>query len=133
MSEAAAAAAPEMLSIVEEAARRRVSECSEQERGWLSWCGSESWLFMVKEVEVLRLPLVFDRAHADISVATAAFSDREFSVATQSVNVRTYRTAASKAVMRSGSHYAQFTILDGSDMSFGVIQVLKRYFLSVYT
>ena len=71
---------------------------------------------MVKEVEALRLPLLFDRAHADISLSENAV------VATQSVNIRTYRAAASKAVMRSGRHCAQFTVLGGSDMSFGVIQ-----------
>jgi hypothetical protein len=59
---AAAAAAPEMLSLADEAARRWVAGCSEQERGWVSWCEDESWLCLMHEVGVLRLPLVFGRA-----------------------------------------------------------------------
>ena len=33
-----------------------------------------------------------------------------------------YRTAASKAVMRSGRHFIQFTVIVGDDMLFGVIR-----------
>ena len=32
-----------------------------------------------------------------------------------------YRAAASKAVTRSGRHFAQFTVVDGQDLLFGVI------------
>ena len=39
-----AAAAPEILSIAEEAARRWVAGCSEQERGWVPRRDLESWL-----------------------------------------------------------------------------------------
>ena len=37
-----AAAAPEMLSIVEEAGRLWVAQCSTQERGWMPRVGHES-------------------------------------------------------------------------------------------
>ena len=61
-----AAAAPEMLSLVGEAARQWVAGCSEQERGWVPRCELESLLGLmhrfVVEVEVLRQPLVFGRA-----------------------------------------------------------------------
>ena len=57
------ATAPEMLSLVEEAARRWVAVCSEQERGWVPRRSLESWLGLVHEVEVLRLPVVFGLAN----------------------------------------------------------------------
>ena len=40
----------EMLSIPEEAARRWVAGCSEQERGWVPRRGLESWLGLMHEV-----------------------------------------------------------------------------------
>ena len=58
-----AAAAPEMLSIVEEAARLWVAGCSEQERGWVPRSELESWLGLMREVAMLRVPLLFGRAH----------------------------------------------------------------------
>ena len=64
MGHAAAAAAPEMLSIPEEAGRLWVAGCSEQERGWVPWSGVESTLCLMQQVEMLRLPLLFGRAHA---------------------------------------------------------------------
>ena len=50
----AAAAPEEMLCIAEEAARRWVAGCSEQERGWVPRRGLESWLGLMHEVGVLR-------------------------------------------------------------------------------
>eukprot|EP01043_Picozoa_sp_COSAG02_P008078 COSAG02_NODE_251_length_27002_cov_13.799242_27_plen_196_part_00 len=50
-------AALEMLSVVEEAARRWVVGRSEQERGWVSWLGLKSWLCEMQQVEMLRQPL----------------------------------------------------------------------------
>ena len=58
-------AAPEMLSIPEEAARLWVAGCIEQERGWVSRRDLESWLGLMWELAVLRVPLVFGRAYAD--------------------------------------------------------------------
>jgi len=47
-------AAAEMLSLPEEAARRWVAACSEQERGWVPRRGDERWLALMHEVGVLR-------------------------------------------------------------------------------
>ena len=58
-----------MLSLVEEAARLWVAGCSEQERGWVPRRGLESWLRLMHEVGVLRVPLVFGRAHADFTLS----------------------------------------------------------------
>ena len=65
----AAAAAMEMLCIVEVAPRRWVTGCSEQERGWVPRLGLESWVSLMREVELLRAPLVFGRAHGSITLA----------------------------------------------------------------
>jgi hypothetical protein len=117
---AVAAAAPEMLSIPEEAARRWVARCSAQERGWVRWRGHESWLWAMHEVVVLRLPLVFDRAHAIIALSENGM------VATRSeaadYTTGGYKSAVSKVVMRSGCHYAQFTVEGGRDMRLGVLR-----------
>ena len=67
--EGGAAAALEMLSLPEEAARRWVAGCSEQERGWVSYRTVESWLGLMHEVGVLRLPLAFGRAHGDVTLS----------------------------------------------------------------
>ena len=112
----AAPAAPQMLSIPEEAARRWVAGCSEQERGWVPRRGLESWLGLMHEVGVLRLPLAFGRAHADITLSENG------ALATKSAGYGRYKTAASKVVMRSGRHFAQFTVVVGYDMYFGVIR-----------
>ena len=67
-----AAAAPGLLCIVEEAGRRGVAGCSEQERGWVPHTGGKTWLGLLYRVEVLRLPLVFGRAHADHADVTVS-------------------------------------------------------------
>ena len=71
----AAAAAPEMLSLVEEAGRQWVAGCSEQERGWLPCRELESRLCQMHEVEVLRVPLVFGWAHdTDVTLSEGCAS-----------------------------------------------------------
>ena len=68
------------------------------------------------EVGLLRVPLVFGRAHADFTLSEGG------AVATQNVADDSWRTAASKAVMRSGRHFVQFTVIEGVCMFFGVIR-----------
>ena len=108
-------AAAEMLSIPEEAARRWVAGCSEQERGWVPRRELESWLGLMHEVEELRLPLAFGRSHATVTLSENG------ALATRTAGGG-WRTAASKVVMRSGRHFAQFTVVAGRDMSLGVIR-----------
>ena len=55
--------------LAEEAARRWVAGCSDQERGWVPRRGLESWLGLMHEVRVLRLPAAFGRAHAGITLS----------------------------------------------------------------
>ena len=115
-----AAAAPEMLSLVEEAGRLWVAGCSEQERGWVPRRELESWLCLMREVGLLRVPLVFGRAHADASLSEGG------AVATMNeagpTMLSNFRSAAIKVVMWSGRHYAQFTVMSGDNMLFGVIR-----------
>ena len=105
-----------MLSIPAEAARLWGAGCSEQERGWVPRRGLESWLGLMHEVGVLRLPLAFGRSHAGITLSENG------AVATMSVDDWMTRAAASTAVMRSGRHFAQFTVVVGNNMMFGVIR-----------
>ena len=78
--------------------------------------GDESWLCLMDEVEVLGVPLSFGRAHADVTLS------EDGNLATKSVYTGGYRTAASTAVMRSGRHFAQFTVVQGDHTMFGVIR-----------
>ena len=113
---ARAAAAPEMLSIPEEAGRRRVAACGEQERGWVPRRELESWLGLMHELEVLRQPLTFDRAHAAVTLFENG------AVATRYVQDGSFQMVASKMVMRSGRHFVQFTLVEGKLLLFGVIR-----------
>ena len=76
----------------------------------------ESWLCLMHEVGVLRLPLAFGRAHADVTLSEGV------AVATKSVHDGYYRTAASMAMMWSRRHFAQFTVLEGEKNVLGVIR-----------
>ena len=105
-----------MLCIAEEAARQWVADCSEQERGLVPRCELESWLRLVQEVAVLRLPLLFSRTHADITLSEGG------AVATRGGGGNWYRAAASKVAIRSGCHFAHVTAVEGVGLSFGVIR-----------
>ena len=107
------AAAPERLSLATEAARRWVAGRNDQERGWVSRRGLECWLSLMHEVEVLRLPLAFGRAHAHVTLSENG--------ARRSAGGG-FRFAASTAVMRSGRHFAQFTVAEGADIMLGAIR-----------
>ena len=111
----AAAAAPEMLTIVEDAGRWWVACCSEQERGWVPRHGLANWLGLMQEVEQLRVPLVFGRAHGSFTLS------EDGAVASRNGDEIALRSAASTAVMRSGRHFAQFTVVAGGSL-FGAIR-----------
>ena len=89
-----------MLSIPEEAARLWVAGRSVQERGWVPRCELEDWLGLMREVALLRVPLAFGRAHGSFTLSEGG------AVATRTGDAG-QRGAASKAVVRSGRHFAQ--------------------------
>eukprot|EP01046_Picozoa_sp_COSAG06_P055837 COSAG06_NODE_10382_length_1690_cov_9.626048_1_plen_127_part_10 len=77
----------------------------------------ESWLGLMWEVQVLRMgAAVFGRQWQDITLSEGS------AVATKVVGDYIYRDAASKAVMRAGRHYAQFTAVGVDLMFFGAIR-----------
>eukprot|EP01046_Picozoa_sp_COSAG06_P017721 COSAG06_NODE_1212_length_10244_cov_2.817447_5_plen_241_part_00 len=109
-----------MWSIVEEAGRRWIAGCTDQERGWVPRRGRESWLGLMWEVEVLRrAAAVFGRSHEDITLFEKGSSCRS---GEDNDEYEDWHTAASKAVMRAGRHYVQFTVgrgtADGDDDEF---------------
>eukprot|EP01046_Picozoa_sp_COSAG06_P043069 COSAG06_NODE_5589_length_3379_cov_115.159451_1_plen_305_part_00 len=115
---AAAQQEQETWSIIEEAARQWITSCTDQERGWVPRRGRERWLGLMWEVEALRRRgVVFGRSHRSITLSAGG------SVATKTVgDHHSDRAAASEAVMRAGRHYAQFTVVGGDYLFFGVIQ-----------
>ena len=115
-----------MLCIADEAARLWVASRSKQERGWVPRRELESLLGLMHEVEKLRVPLLFGRAHADLTLSEGG------AVATIRHIGMTDRgpwTAASKVVMRSGRHSAQFTVVDGIQMILGTPVVRGDFML----
>jgi hypothetical protein len=67
------------------------------------------------EVESLRCAAVFGRSHEMITLSEGG------ALATKDVHGG-FHTAASRAVMRAGRHYAQFTAVRGMYTFFGVIR-----------
>ena len=122
------------LAIVEDAARRWLGERSEQERGWVPrmrgclrrWEAGlseqegaggdrECWLELMHEVELLRSPLVFSRAHATIELSQGGV----VTTRTEQGDGNIKRPVASDVIMRSGVHceYIYTTVSSGADDS----------------
>lgn len=94
----------EPRSIVEEAARRWLLQCSKQEQGWVPRRGQETVLGLMHEEVLLRHAAVLGRSHETIMLSEGG------SRATGCQMDLHCRTAASKAIMRAGRHYAHFTV-----------------------
>lgn len=116
----ASAGVIETQSLMAEVARTRTAARSAVERGWAPRSAGQSWLAVAWELERLSMPLTFARSHAYITVKeTGAVADL---VETEGYR---YRCAATDTVMRSGRHYAEFTLVTGQgspDNHFGVIR-----------
>eukprot|EP01046_Picozoa_sp_COSAG06_P023008 COSAG06_NODE_1811_length_8317_cov_7.969944_7_plen_317_part_00 len=122
---AAAAEATEMWSIIQEAARRCIGTCTDQEQGWVPRRGRESWLGLMWEVESLRRSAVFGRLHSMITLSAGGSLATKGTSAAGNPYLDGTRSAASKAVMRAGRHYARFTFqgdVAQSDLFVGVIR-----------
>ena len=86
-------------------------------RGWVPRREPESRLCLMHEVGLPRQPLLFGRAHASILLSEGG------AVATKGATEFYWRTAANKVAMRSGRHFAQFTVGSGNNnMFFGLIR-----------
>lgn len=121
-------------SVVEESARRLLSRCNEKEQAWVRHLhprtselvtsiveptrlgGAENWTGTMHEVELLRCAAVFGRSHECIKLSQGGSR-----ATTIECSDGISRTAASNVVMRAGCHFAEFTVVQGWDMCFGVI------------
>ena len=111
----------------EEAARRRMAACTAQELAWVP--GPQQTAQSIRcldEVEALRAPPTFVRAHASMVISpegTEVLQDpkRRSAQAARSWS-SSARAAACGAAMRAGRHYAQFTMLRGMDLMVGVVR-----------
>eukprot|EP01047_Picozoa_sp_COSAG01_P054511 COSAG01_NODE_5965_length_3929_cov_4.932898_2_plen_249_part_00 len=115
---AEAAAAPQMWSIVSEAARRWVAGRPDEQRRWVPRRASDCWLGLMHEVGLLCAPLVlFWHPSTHITLSEGG---------TVATRVTRYDGntwyASSKAVMRSGRHRARFTVLRGHFQYYGVVR-----------
>ena len=113
-------ALPELWSVAEEGARRRLAAQSEQVRGWVCRGGvGGSWLRALGEVERLQRPLAFTEHHD-----TVVLSD-EGAVATKDTEDGWRSAVCGGHEMRRGRHCATFTLrsLDGGAAILGVVGV----------
>ena len=96
---------PEMLSIVEEAARRWLSACTAAERARVPRrSGLDSYIRLMREAEQLRQPLVFTRSEAGVTLSKGGAQAAVGPAAAESI-----LTVASAQVMRAGKHFVEFT------------------------
>jgi hypothetical protein len=107
----------ESRSLVDEAARRwLLATCGPNERACLLWRSQQGrWVGLMREAELLRLPLVFSRLDPD---AFSLSDDGCMVTATRWMD----QTAACGTVMRAGRHFAQFELVEGTFMMLGVIR-----------
>jgi hypothetical protein len=83
--------------------------------------GSERWTQLAYELELAQLPLMFDRSDAMITVSEGG------ALATKTVaGVTGGSVASSRKIMRTGRHFAEFTVVepDGNALAgrFGLIR-----------
>lgn len=120
---AVAARQAETWSLVEEAARRWILTCSDQQRAWvlprreiydelLRPAGWESFLSLKREVEALRRAAVFGQSLEDWATRAPI-----------QVGQRPYSATKSRVTMRAGCHRARFTVASQPhEMLFGVVR-----------
>ena len=104
----------QLLSIVEEAARRWLLTCPLEDRQKAPKRAIDCYKGLMHEVQRLRTPLAFSQAPESIVV-----SDNRMEVAKE-INCG-WRAASCGVTMRAGRHFAQFTLLRGSP-SCGIIR-----------
>jgi hypothetical protein len=104
----------QLLSIVEEAARRWLLACPLEDRQKAPKRAIDCYKGLMHEVQRLRTPLAFSQAPESIVV-----SDNRMEVAKE-INCG-WRAASCGVTMRAGRHFAQFTLLRGSP-SCGIIR-----------
>lgn len=128
LSAGLAVATQQTWSLVNEAARRWILNCSEQERAWLSPrreiideslypIGCESLLGLMCEVEELRRAAIFGQSLENWATRPPKYMDSRLRAG------RPYNATKSLVKMRKGCHRAQFTVAsEHRDMLFGVVR-----------
>lgn len=118
-------------TLVQAAAWLRIQACSAKEQAWLPrmplpgnqrgrQCGypSRCWLWALAEMEALKQPFRFTRAHAQIKIIEGNTVEK----LPQTNNAyHSWGSAIGDAVMRAGQHYCEFTWLKGDGLMVGVI------------
>ena len=105
-------------SLVEEVARQLIGNLPQEERNALRRYEGESWLSVLHEAELLRCPLTFDQlvgdrveyVHGDKACITSTNPMYHRSDVFNDIWTGYMCTAISNHVMRSGKHYAKFTM-----------------------
>ena len=109
----------EMWSLTAEVARRRIAAHSAEQRAWIPRRPGESWLALAWELEQLCLPLSFSGAVSPVTFVPpwdgSEVALNEVPPPDAPLGGYHYRCAASAVVMRSGRHYAEFTLVDGQE------------------
>ncbi len=105
-------------SLVEEVARQLIGKLPQEERNALRRYEGESWLSVLHEAELLRCPLCFDQlvgdrveyVHGDKACITSNNPMHHLADVMNDIWTGYMCTAISNHVMRSGKHYAKFTL-----------------------
>lgn len=119
---AVAAQQAETWSVVEEAARRWIMKCSDQERGWvprreivdesLQPAGWERFLGLMREIETLRCAAMFGQSLEDWATRPP-----------KHMGESNYNATKSCVKMRAGCHRARFSVASQPhEMLFGVVR-----------
>jgi hypothetical protein len=115
-------------SLAQEAARRHVCSRPALERGRVGsspLARPPTWLRTMRELEALRRPLRFDRAHPNLLLADGGARASNTALVTPILGDTTHRAAVSDTVMRRGLHYAEFALSHNEHMCFNMIGAMR--------
>jgi hypothetical protein len=115
-----------MWSIIQEAARRWIATCTDQERGWVPRRRGESWLGLMWEVALLHSSAAkFSRDSTNENITLTEDGTRATRIGAKNYS---YQTAVRKTVIHAGRHYAEYTVhslqdsILSRDMMLGVMR-----------
>ena len=108
-----------------EAARRRLTACAAEERAWVRSqyeLGGAALVRALHDVELLRAPPTFTLAHPSVTLSDAGkTASRDAAPGHLHAWTSSPRPACCGAVMHSGCHSVQFTMVRGTDLMAGVV------------
>lgn len=108
----------------EDACKRKLAACTSKELAWIS-AGHQCALSRLHEIEILRSPPCFVRAHESMAISDNRIEVLQDPTRRSRQAARSWsssaRAAASGALMKRGSHYAEFLMVRGTDLMVGVV------------